>query len=33
MRLKMLAVVATAALAILTTPGVAQANHSWGGYH
>ena len=33
MRLKMPAVVATAALAILATPGVAQANHSWGGYH
>jgi hypothetical protein len=33
MRLKMLAVVATAALAILANPGIAQANHSWGGYH
>jgi hypothetical protein len=33
MRLKMLAVAATAALATLAAPGVAQANHSWGGYH
>jgi hypothetical protein len=33
MRVKMLAVVATAALATLATPGTAQANHSWGGYH
>jgi hypothetical protein len=33
MRLKMLAIAATAALATLATPGVAQANHSWGGYH
>ena len=33
MRLKMLAVAATAALAVLALPGTAQANHSWGGYH
>ena len=33
MRIKLLAVAATAALATLLTPGVASANHSWGGYH
>jgi hypothetical protein len=33
MRLRLLAIAATAALATLATPGVAQANHSWGGYH
>lgn len=33
MRLKLLAVAASAALATVATPGIAQANHSWGGYH
>ena len=33
MRLKMLAVAATAALATLAIPGTAQASHSWNGYH
>lgn len=33
MRLKLLAVAATAVLATIATPGAAQASHSWGGYH
>lgn len=33
MRRKLLAVVATAALVSVITPGAAQANHSWNGYH
>lgn len=33
MRLKLLAVAATAVLAVVATPGLAQADHSWGGYH
>lgn len=33
MRLKLLAVAATAALAALAVPGPANASHSWGGYH
>lgn len=33
MRLKLLAMAATAVLATVVTPGIAQANHSWGGYH
>jgi hypothetical protein len=33
MRVKLLAIAATAALATVLTPAAAQANHSWGGYH
>ena len=33
MRLKVRALAATAALATVATPGTAQADHSWGGYH
>ena len=33
MRVKMLAIVATAAVVTLLTPAAAQANHSWSGYH
>jgi hypothetical protein len=33
MRLKLLAVAAAAVLAVVALPGLAQADHSWGGYH
>ncbi len=33
MRVKLLAIAATAALATVLTPAAAQATHSWGGYH
>lgn len=33
MRLKLLAVAAAAVLAVVALPGLAQATHSWGGYH
>lgn len=33
MRVKLLGIAVTAALAALLTPSAAQANHSWGGYH
>jgi hypothetical protein len=33
MRKKLLAIAASAALVVVMSPGGAQANHSWGGYH